>query len=335
MRPGPGSAARGPVTLPAALTPAGSPPSPAIGAATTAAVLVVHGTVGELQPALAALTALLARVVLVDNNEAPSAELARQASAVGGVELLHQGNRGGLAGAYNRALRHLQEAVDAAALTPPRQIVFVDQDSDPAVLGAFLADPEVRALLARDDVAAVAPAYRDRATALRARYVELGHWRLQHLPREFSGLRQVAFVVNSMSVWRSAALAQLGDFDEQLAIDHVDTEHCLRARQQGLSIWVHGNHVFAHAIGQRRRYRLLGRELQATGHGPARRRLIGRNTVLLMKRWGWREPAFARLCLLRLAYEAAGIVLAEDQRACKLAALLGGSVQGLFARRRA
>ncbi|MCZ2439515.1 MAG: hypothetical protein LC119_05000 [Burkholderiales bacterium] len=296
-------------------------------------MLVVHGTVGELQPALAALTALLARVVLVDNNEAPSAELARQASAVGGVELLHQGNRGGLAGAYNRALRHLQEAVDAAALTPPRQIVFVDQDSDPAVLGAFLADPEVRALLARDDVAAVAAAYRDRATALRARYIELGRWRLQHLPREFGGSRRVAFVINSMSVWRLDALARLGDFDETLAIDHVDTEHCLRARRQGLAVWVHGSHVFAHAIGRRKRYRLFGRDLQATGHGPARRRMIGRNTMLLLRRWGGREPAFARLCLLRLAYEATGIVLAEEQRATRLAALLRGALEGLFARR--
>jgi rhamnosyltransferase len=314
------------------LAAADSPPLSVGHAAATAAVLVVHGEAGALADALKELAARVARVVVVDNNEAPSAELAELAG-LAGIELLHHGNRGGLAGAYNRALRHLREPASPAA-PAPRQIVFVDQDSDPAVLGAFLADPEVNALLARDDVAAVAPAYRDRATGLRARYIELGRWRLQHLPREFEGLRRVAFVVNSMSAWRVQALARLGDFDEQLAIDHVDTEHGLRARRQGLSVWVHGSHVFAHSIGQRRRYRLFGRELQATGHGPARRRLIGRNTVLLLRRWGLREPAFARLCLLRLAYEAVGIVLAEDRRLRKLGALLAGAGQGLVGRSR-
>jgi rhamnosyltransferase len=301
-------------------------------ATATAAVLVVHGDPGDLQAALAPLTALLGRVVVVDNNAQPAPALARLAGSLAGVEILHHGNRGGLAGAYNRALRHLQEASSAATPAPPH-VVFVDQDSDTGVLGAFLADPEVAALLARSDVAAVAPAYRERATGLRARYVALGRWRMQHLPREFDGLQRVAFVINSMTVWRRAALARLGEFDERLAIDHVDTEHCLRARQQGLALWVHGRHVFAHAIGQRRRYRLFGHELQATGHGPARRRLIGRNTMLLLRRWAAREPAFARLCLLRLAYEATGIVVAEEQRSARLAALLRGALEGLFARR--
>lgn len=296
----------------------------------TAAVLVVYGATAP--GTLPALGALVERVVVVDNNERPDPALARLAASLPGIELLHHGNRGGLAGAYNRALRHLQEEPGVVA---PRQVVFVDQDSDPSVLAAFLADAEVQALLARADVAAVAPAYRERATGLRARYIELGRWRMRHLPREFDGLQRVAFVVNSMSVWRREALARLGDFDEQLGIDHVDTEHCLRARRHGLSIWVHGRHVFAHAIGERRRYRLFGRELQATGHGPARRRLIGRNTVLLLRRWGLSEPAFARLCLLRLGYEAAGIALAEGQRARKLGALLAGIAQGLCVRRRA
>jgi rhamnosyltransferase len=155
---------------------------------------------------------------------------------------------------------------------------------------------------------------------------------VHHLPREFEGARPVAFVINSMSVWRAAALARLGDFDEILGIDHVDTEHCLRARALGLLVWVHGSHTFAHAIGARRRYRLLGRELQTGGHGPSRRRLIGRNTVLLARRWVFREPAFAWLCLMRLLYESVGIVVAEDRRAAKLAALFAGIARGMFMR---
>lgn len=293
-------------------------------------MLVLHGANGDLSGPLQRLAAVVGRIVLIDNNEQASPALQGLAGRLP-VELLHHGNRGGLAGAYNRALHALR----AGPAPPPTEVVFLDQDSDAAPLQAFLADPEVRRLLARDDVAVVAPAYCDRATGLRGRYIELGRWRLHHLPRIFAGARQVAFVINSMSVWRLAALERIGDFNEILAIDHVDTEYCLRARQQGLGVWVHGSHVFAHAIGRRRSYRLLGRELQAGGHAPARRRLIGRNTALLARQWCWREPAFAGLCLMRLAYEATGIVMAEDGKAAKLGALARGIVEGLLVRGRA
>lgn len=292
----------------------------------TAAVLVLYGAVADLGRLLSQLVGTVGRVVVVDNNEQPSPSLHVLASPWP-VELVHHGNRGGLAGAYNRALRTLHEEGPR-----PRQVVFVDQDSDADALRAFLADSEVRSLLARDDVAVVAPAYCDRATGLRGRYIELGRWRLHHLPRVFNGPRPVAFVINSMSVWRMPALDRIGAFNEVLGIDHVDTEYCLRARRLGLGVWVHGSHSFAHAIGDRRRYRLLGRELQAGGHAAWRRRLIARNTTWLARRWCWREPAFAGLCLMRLAYEATGIVMAEDGRLAKLAALLRGIAEGLFMR---
>jgi rhamnosyltransferase len=113
----------------------------------------------------------------------------------------------------------------------------------------------------------------------------------------------VAFVINSMSVWRWLRCAQIGRFNEALAIDHVDTEYCLRARACGLS-----------DVGARRsRIRpcdrrapalpVSGREMQAGGHSPDRRYLIGRNTAWLARDWLWREPAFAFLCGTRLAYE--------------------------------
>ncbi|MCA0242434.1 MAG: hypothetical protein LCI02_16410 [Proteobacteria bacterium] len=281
---------------------------------------MLHGGGAELGLPLQGLRQAVDRLVVVDNNAEPLAWPADP-----GVILLRNANRGGLAGAYNLAVQTLQAQPEGL----PAAVVFVDQDSDPAVLLRFLADAQVQSLLGRADVAAVSPAYCDRATGLRGRYIELGRWRLRHLPRRFAGLRPVAFVINSMSVWRGAALQRIGPFNEVLAVDHVDTEYCLRARALGLSVWVHGDHEFAHSIGERRRYRLLGRELQAGGHGPQRRRLIGRNTMWLARGWAWREPAFAALCLLRLAYEAVGITIAEDRKASKLAALLRGIGQGL------
>ena len=121
-------------------------------------------------------------------------------------------------------------------------------------------------------------------------------------------------------------------FEADLAVDHVDTEYCLRARQRGLHVVVNGSFEFPHAIGDRKKYKLFGMEVQAGGHSPQRRYMIGRNTAWLARGWVLREPAFAALCMARLAYEAVGIVLAETRVCAKLWALLRGAVNGLFTR---
>ncbi len=295
-------------------------------AASTAAVVVVYHLAADIEPTLRQLRQSVAQLLVVDNHEQGHPALADLAARLQ-VDCLKAGNAGGLAGAYNRALSWLQTR--DPLLT---QVVFLDEDSDPACLTALLADSSTARALARPDTAAVSPAYRDRATAMRGRYIRLQRFRLDFSPREFSDLRPVAFLINSMTVWRLPALQRIGAFHEGLAIDHVDTEYCLRARQAGLALYVHGGFEFAHAIGERRKYRLLGVELQAGGHSPQRRHMIARNTVWLARNWIWREPAFSALCLARLAYEAVGITMAEDRALAKLAALTRGAISGLFAR---
>lgn len=304
------------------LLPAGDARTRAL-AAGTAAVIVTYRPALDLGPTLSALRALIGQVLLVDNSEQAPPGLAEQAARAGATLLLN-GNRGGLAGAYNLALQQLQRQPDV------QHVVFLDQDSDPSSLGLLLADPDNQRLLLDDKTAALSAAYRDRATGLRGKYMRLQRLGLSYLPREFAGPQAVAFVINSMSVWRRAALDRLGPFHEGLRIDHVDTEYCLRARRAGLQVWVNGSHEFAHAIGERRRFRFLGREMQAGGHGPRRRYLIGRNTAWLARTQLLHEPAFAALCLMRLAYEVVGIVKAEPQAGPKLRALLRGALAGLL-----
>ena len=290
----------------------------------TAAILVVYRLERPLDDILARLVDTVGRCLVVDNSEQGHPSLLELTARLGAT-LISAGNRGGLAGAYNTALAHVRRQTDRLD-----HVVFLDDDSDPSALGNFLSDPITAACLARPDTAAVAPAYRDRATGLRGKYIQLQRFRLAYLSRDFTDLQAVAFVINSMSVWRLDALDRIGPFNEGLAIDHVDTEYCLRARSLGMTVHVHGGHVFAHAIGQRRKYRFLGRELQAGGHGPARRYLIGRNTLWLARTWLLREPAFAFLCITRVAYEVVGIVMAEDNAGRKLLALLRGAAVGLL-----
>ena len=291
----------------------------------TVAVLVLFQQ-GTLEPkALAAVAGLVGTVLIVDNHASARSELADGCRSAGAA-YLHHGNFGQLAGAYNLALQWLQEHCPAT-----EQVLFLDEDSDASRLASFLRDPRTERTLAHSGVAAVSAAYRDRATGMRAAYLELGRWQLRYLPREFSGLREVAFLINSMSLWKLEALRALGPFDEQLGLDGIDTEMCLRARHAGMRLFVNGDHLFDHSIGQRRRFTLWGRAMQSSGHSPGRRWQMARNTVWLARREWRREPRFAWLCLQRLTYEALGVVMVESDRGAKLRALARGAWAGLKA----
>lgn len=283
-----------------------------------AAVIVTFGQgAGRVAGLIDQLSAVADAVIVVENT--PDAEPPDIPGTIGIVN----GNSGGLAGAYNRALAELDRDIDL--------IVFVDQDSDASVLAEMLADPEIAALLLRDDVAAVAPIYRERATGLRGRPAVLqGRWRVSHLPRAFDDLRRTTMTINSMTVWRRPALTALGRFDEGLGVDHVDTDMALRAADAGLAIWVSGAHVFDHEIGARKAWRAFGRTFQTGGHSPARRRQFARNLTILSRRWLFRYPGFALMSLAMLLYQGAGILVAEDRKLAKLGAMARGTAEGLF-----
>jgi rhamnosyltransferase len=195
---------------------------------------VFHGQSVEAS-VISALLATVDQVVVVDNRVNASIPLQGMnelhgLSRYGNVKLLVNHNAGGLAGAYNRAVEWLGVAHPELDC-----VVFLDEDSDVAALQPFLQDDAVRELLAATSTAAVAPVPKDLATGLRSKRMQfVNPWRLRYLPRHCTRLQPVAFVINSMSVWRMQALRQLGPHDEGLAIDHVDTDYCLRARRAGL-----------------------------------------------------------------------------------------------------
>lgn len=283
-----------------------------------AAVLVVYHPEAAPGPAAISLLAQVEHVIVVDNTAAGHPAM-HSLPVDERLHRLHHRNVGGLAGAYNAALARLF-ACDPT-LT---HVVFVDEDSDTSVLRQFLSHSDVRRVLDDANTGAVAPAHRDRRTGLRARHMRLTRFSIRYLPREFAGMERVTFLINSMAAWRLDALRRLGPFDEFLAVDHVDTEMCLRAQAAGLRQYVFGGCEFPHSIGERTSYRFLGATLQSGGHGAGRRFMIGRNTACLARRYAFRLPAFSLLCLLRIGYEALGILMVEADRAAKLRSLMSG-----------
>ena len=289
-------------------------------------IVVAYQHASGLASRLGELIDVVSRVVVVDNtpDERVSADCVTDD---GRVCVIRNRNIGGLAGAYNQALRLIESWSDA-----PDHVLFLDDDSDFGAVAPFLASPASRATTADFSIAAVAPIYVDPVTGMAGAPIRFGRWRWQSLSRDLSMPTEVSFLINSMSLWKLAALKGIGVYRTDLGVDHVDTDYCLRAQVLGYRLMLNPAVKFLHPIGERRQYRFFGKTFQAGGHSPARRKSIARNTVLLARQYSRRWPSFALLCLSRLAYEALGIVMAESDKVAKLGALVAGMSAGLVAK---
>lgn len=289
----------------------------------TTAIIVAFDVCRDPAKTLGHVLSAVDYAVIVDN--VPGGHPALVSKPPPRSAIIQNGNRGGVAGAYNRALAHVMR--DWPETT---HVMFLDDDTDVGTIKTFLASPVTRRAVEDPAYAAVAPVYKDPTTGLRGAHIQLKPFCYRVVARNVDSALPVTFVINSMSLWRLEAIMALGTYSEVLAVDHVDTEFCLRAKRAGYRILLNSTIEFLHPIGQRKPYRLLGVTFQAGGHSPPRRRSIARNTMLLAKSYLWIYPAFSFLCLTRIAYEVTGIVMAEENKLKKVQAVFAGALAGLF-----
>jgi len=114
----------------------------------------------------------------------------------------------------------------------------------------------------------VAPTYRDSATGIQLAPIQLFRFRWRVLARDLTEPVAVSFLINSMSLWRLDALRRIGPYDERLAVDHIDTDYCLRASALGYRLMLNPAVAFEHAIGARRKYRFLAVRCRRAGMIP-------------------------------------------------------------------
>ncbi|KVP38695.1 glycosyltransferase family 2 protein [Burkholderia ubonensis] len=286
-----------------------------------ALVILYHPTDAQLA-SLDALRRASDALLVVDNSPQPDAR-AREACARDGIALLHHGNRGGIAGAFNAGLAALfRERVDAVAL--------FDQDSTapdayfPAMRDvcaglaprAFLAGPRIFDENARSFL----PELSTNGITLRRLNIEPG-----------AAMQRCAFLISSGCVVSRDAYDTLGPFDETLFIDHVDTEYCLRALARNVPLYVVPSLVLTHRIGAKRRHALGPFAMTSMNHPWQRRYYSARNAVQLGIQYGLRFPVAIVPNLLTL-WQIVQIALVERDKRAKLGGIALGIVDGLFGR---
>jgi rhamnosyltransferase len=254
-------------------------------------------------------------LIAVDNSPQPDLalyELLRRK----GMTVLHNANRGGLAGAYNLGAEILLER--------GCEVIFLlDQDSDIGenFFGAMMQACE---RMEREDFILGPKIYEINLEKFMVVLPPGRRWPKPVKMREpAEGLFETLFVISSGSAISAAAYRRLGAFREDYFIEYIDVEYGLRANSRGVPVYMNAAVTMRQTTGEIERH---GR-LFTTNHAAWRRYYGARNGVFTLRlyRAHWALHWLGGLLAL---HQSLNVLLFEPQKLRKVLAVACGYLDG-------
>jgi rhamnosyltransferase len=271
------------------------------------AVVITFYPDGAVVGNLAKVRPQVEGLVVVDNGSsrallAPLHAAAKEMPFV----LIENGVNLGIAAALNTGVRW-------ARSQGFKYVVLFDQDSTvtEGFIQSMLADYESHPQ--RDRIAVVTPTQVERNTGCR------------RSPENLKDGGPLT-AITSGSLMPMNAFAHCGLFEEDLIIDCVDHEFCLRARSFGLTLVQSMSAILLVAVGHQKVHRMFGVRIESTHHNAQRRYYITRNRLVLVGRYWLRHPGWSFGKIKAIALETIALCLVEDKRWRKLL----NTVRGIF-----
>lgn len=288
-----------------------------------AIVVTYQPDLETLERLLGALVPQVASVVMVDNGSSIDLTGFSKQNNLTVAEVLCMGENRGIAAAQNAGI---QWARDRGA----EFVLLMDQDSipNPEMVSQLLVTYD--GLVAKEiRVAAVGPRYRDNDNGTLSPFVRVGFLGFKLLEcLDGSSHVEADFLISSGALLPLSAIDAIGQMDESLFIDHVDTEWCFRAKAHGFRLFGVCDALMNHTLGERRQEIWFMRQRTISYHKPFRYYYIYRNSILLYRRkympWSWKLADMAR-CLNMTVF----FGLAADNRFDCLRMMGAGLIDGL------
>ena len=129
--------------------------------------------------------------------------------------------------------------INRAKVEGASYVILSDQDSEPAPdMVEKLKLVAEKQLAANVPLGAVAPIYKDAEDGLLSGFVQVGFFGFKRVGCEESNrVVEADFLIASGSLIPMATIDVVGGMDDELFIDHVDTEWCFRAKSQGYRLF--------------------------------------------------------------------------------------------------
>ena len=245
--------------------------------------------------------------LLVVDNGSTNVELVQTIANQAQAELITNQANLGLGAAHN-------VGIERAKTQGFDYVLLLDQDS------VVLADMVANLLEAHNEkskhvkVSAIGATYLNADNGSESFFVRFGWLKFQReycAGRDEHGCVKADFLISSGSLFSLQAIEQIGSMDEDLFIDHVDTEWFLRARSKGFTAFGVCDAVMQHGLGETTHQINFGRsslfrKRNVPQHKPFRYYYIFRNSLLLYKRgyasWMWKWNDWQRLSMIWLMF---------------------------------
>lgn len=263
-------------------------------------------------------------VLLVCNNgmgDEVSPTLLRQKFP--GLELLEMYGNRGIAAALNRGLERLTELSCDFVAT-------FDQDSTfaPSYVQQCLSTYE-KLTHAGVDVGIVCPAYIDRNTNESSAKFTFTRSGFRRDYTRTGTAHLVTMAITSGSFMPMRLFDRVGRFVEDMFIDYVDNEFCLRLHRYGIAVVVDDTIEMWHSLGARHVVKVGPAKFSPTNHSPIRKYYISRNRLYCLRRYGRMLPGFVLFECLAMANDFLRVVLFEERRQEKVRNIVRGYRDGL------
>lgn len=143
-----------------------------------------------------------------------------------------------------------------------------------------------------------------------------------YLDRSRKGVFEEDWVITSASLTNIKAWKAIGRFDDQMFIDGVDREFCIRARLSNYKILKCFDVQLLHELGALNCKRIMGRTVYVTNHSPIRKYYMVRNSIYIDRKYHRKDAGkyIFKMCVKTLIY--------ENQKGKKLKAIISGIMDG-------
>jgi rhamnosyltransferase len=281
----------------------------------TCVIVVAFGPDVRLSERLATIALHAREIVVIDNGSGPDfSAILENARSSAEVTLISNSENRGVAAALN-------QGVEFALSRGFEWALLLDQDS--RVLPALL-DGAQKAYDEFPDPNKIAVIGADHDNPF--------HYKKRKRYPTAGAYREMRTVITSGSFISLPVFKQIGAFREELFIDSVDDDYCMRARRLGFAVIEATAFGISHKIGAPKIVRFLGKSRSTSNHAPMRRYYMARNRLVLAATYLVRDPAWAFLLAKSLLREMLFVAIFEEQKREKLRATWLGIYDAVIGR---
>ena len=255
-----------------------------------------------LRGVLEALNDQACESLLVDNGSSNKQSIASLVDEFSNAKMLMEATNLGLGKAHNLGIEYAHKHNFS-------DVLLLDQDSVPlkGMLQSLLKAQQAKNTHA---LSAVGATYLNVDNGSESFFVKFGALKFKRQychQRDDDGCIEADFLISSGSLISLKALDAIGNMDEGLFIDHVDTEWFLRAKHKGFKAYGVCDAIMQHGLGEMtHRVEFAGRTRNVPQHKSFRYYYIFRNSVNLYLRggisWLWRWNDIQRLAMIALMF---------------------------------